>query len=284
MKTKQLKQALFFHLFRVVTIIVAVFLVYLLFTFVQNGIGVINWGFLTDIPRQGMTAGGIFPAIVGTLYITVGTMAIALPIGIAAAIYLVEYARENRIVSAVNTAIINLAGVPSIVFGLFGFGLFVVFFGFGTSILAGILTMSLVVLPIIISASREALLSVPKAFREGSLALGASRWQTIWRNVLPYGVPEMLTGSILALARAAGETAPLILTAAFFFSPTLPRSPFDGTMTLATHIFYVLTQSPNPVLGRPLAYGTALVLLVMVMSLNAVAIIVRTRQRRKRNW
>jgi len=284
MKAKLLKQAVFFNLFRVVTIIVAAFLVYLLFTFVQNGIGVINWTFLTDIPRQGMTAGGIFPAIVGTLYITVGTMAIALPVGIAAAIYLVEYARENRIVGAVNTAIINLAGVPSIVFGLFGFGLFVVFFGFGTSILAGILTMSLVVLPIVITASREALLSVPKGFREGSLALGASRWQTVWRNVLPYGIPEMLTGSILALARAAGETAPIILTAAFFFSPSLPRSPFDGTMTLATHIYYVLTQSPNPNLARPMAYGTAIVLLGIVMSLNAVAIVYRTRQRRKRNW
>ena len=284
MNKKTLKQTIFFNVFRAVTIIVVIFLIYLMWTFVQNGIGVINWTFLTDIPRQGMTAGGIFPAIVGTIYITLGTMAVALPIGIGAAIYLVEYAGQNRIVGLVNTAITNLAGVPSIVFGLFGFGLFVVFFRVGTSIIAGTLTMSLVVLPIIISASREALVSVPKGFREGSLALGATRWQTVWHNTLPYGIPEMLTGSILALARAAGETAPLILTAAFFFSPSLPQSPFDGTMTLATHIYYVLTQSPNPALARPVAYGTALVLIAIVMSLNAVAIVFRTRHRRKRNW
>jgi len=284
MNKKMLKQNLFFNVFRAVTIVIVFFLVYFIWTFVKNGIGAINWTFLTDIPRQGMAAGGIFPAIVGTIYITLGTMAFALPVGIAAAIYLVEYAHESRLVGVVNSAIINLAGGPSIVFGLFGFGLFVVFFRFGTSILAGILTMSLVVLPIIISASREALLSVPKSFREGSLALGATKWQTIRHNILPYGVPEMLTGSILALARAAGETAPIILTAAFFFSPSLPKSPFDGTMTLATHIYYVLTQAPNPTLARPTAYGTALVLLGIVMSLNAVAIVFRTRQRRKRNW
>jgi phosphate transport system permease protein len=284
MNKKILKQHIFFNIFRAVTIVIVFFLIYFIWTFVQNGIGTINWTFLTDIPRQGMTAGGIFPAIVGTIYITLGTMAFALPVGIAAAIYLVEYAHKNRLVGVVNSAIINLAGVPSIVFGLFGFGLFVVFFRLGTSILAGTLTMSLVVLPIIISASREALLSVPKSFREGSFALGATKWQTIRHNILPYGVPEMLTGSILALARAAGETAPIILTAAFFFSPSLPKSPLDGTMTLATHIYYVLTQAPNPTLARPTAYGTALVLLGIVMSLNAVAIVFRTRQRRKRTW
>ena len=284
MKAKMLKQRIYFQIFRTVTALVIFFLIFMIWTFVSNGIGVISWTFLTDIPRQGMTAGGIFPAIVGTIYLTLGTMAFSLPVGIASAIYLVEYAHDNRLVRLVNSAIINLAGVPSIVYGLFGYGLFVVFFRFGTSILAGTLTLSLVVLPIVISASREALLSVPKSFREGSLALGATKWQTIRHNTLPYGISEMLTGAILALARAAGETAPIIMTAAFFFSPSLPKSPFDGTMTLATHVYYLLTQSPNLALARPLAYGTGLVLLALIMALNAVAIVIRTRQRRRRNW
>jgi phosphate transport system permease protein len=252
--------------------------------FVSNGMGVIDWTFLTDIPRMGMTEGGIFPAIVGTLYITLLTMAFALPIGIAAAVYLVEYAGEGRIVGAINSAIINLAGVPSIIYGLFGFGLFVVFLGFGTSILSGALTMSLLVLPIVIASTREALLSVPKSFREGSLALGATKWQTTKHHVLPYALPGMLTGIILAVARAAGETAPIITTAAFFFSPSIPTSPLQGTMALSTHIYYMATQHPNISLVRPITYGTALVLLVMVLSINLVAIIIRTKYRRRRNW
>ena len=284
MNTKALKQKIYFNIFRIVTAIVVAFLIFMIGTFISNGIGVIDWTFLTDIPRAGMTEGGIFPAIVGTLYITLLTMAFALPIGIAAAIYLVEYAGEGRIVGAINSAIINLAGVPSIIYGLFGFGLFVVFLGFGTSILAGALTMSLLVLPIVIASTREALLSVPKSFREGSLALGATKWQTTKQNVLPYALPGMLTGVILAVARAAGETAPIITTAAFFFSPSIPTSPLQGTMALSTHIYYMATQHPNISLVRPLTYGTALVLLAIVLSLNLVAILVRTKYRRRRNW
>jgi phosphate transport system permease protein len=284
MKIKLLRQKIYFGFFRITTAIVVAFLLFMIGTFIYNGLGVINWTFLTDIPRGGMTEGGIFPAIVGTLYLTLITMALALPIGIAAAIYLVEYSKEGRIVGAINSAIINLAGVPSIIYGLFGFGLFVVFLGFGTSILAGALTMSLLVLPIVIASTREALLSVPKSFREGSLALGATKWQTTKNNVLPYALPGMLTGIILAVARAAGETAPIITTAAFFFSPGIPTSPLQGTMALSTHIYYMATQHPNITLVRPITYGTALVLLAMVLSLNLVAIIVRTKYRRKRNW
>jgi phosphate transport system permease protein len=284
MRIKLLRQKIYFGFFRITTAIVVAFLLFMIGTFIYNGLGVINWTFLTDIPRGGMTEGGIFPAIVGTLYLTLITMALALPIGIAAAIYLVEYSKEGRIVGAINSAIINLAGVPSIIYGLFGFGLFVVFLGFGTSILAGALTMSLLVLPIVIASTREALLSVPKSFREGSLALGATKWQTTKNNVLPYALPGMLTGIILAVARAAGETAPILTTASFFFSPGIPTSPLQGTMALSTHIYYMATQHPNITLVRPITYGTALVLLAMVLSLNLVAIIVRTKYRRKRNW
>jgi len=256
----------------------------MIWTFISNGIGAINWTFLTDIPRAGMTAGGILPAIVGTIYLTLGTIAFALPVGVASAIYLAEYAREGRFVRVINSAITNLAGVPSIIHGLFGFGLFVTFLRFGTSILSGSLALFLLVLPIVISASREALLNVPRSFREGALALGATRWQTVRHNVLPYALPGILTGTILAVARAAGETAPIILTATFFFRPTLPSSPLDGTMALASHIYYMATQHPNIVQVRPLVYGTVLTLLGMVLSLNFVAIVIRTRHRRGKKW
>ena len=284
MKSKLLKQKVYFSCFRIVTAVVVGFLLFMIGTFLYKGIGVIDWTFLTDIPRKGMTEGGIFPAIVGTAYLTLTTMAFALPIGIAAAIYLAEYAKEGRIVGAVNTAIVNLAGVPSIIYGLFGFGLFVVFMGFGTSILAGALALSLLVLPIVIAATREALVSIPTSFREGSLALGATKWQTTRHNVLPAALPGILTGVILAVARTAGEAAPIILTAAFFYSPTIPTSLLQGTMTLSTHIYYMATQHPNISLVQPIIYGTALVLLGIVVSLNFVAIIIRTRYRRRRNW
>ena len=284
MKSKLLKQKVYFICFRIITAVVVGFLLFMIGTFIYNGIGVIDWTFLTDIPRKGMTEGGIFPAIVGTAYLTLTTMAFALPIGIAAAIYLAEYAKEGRIVGAINTAIVNLAGVPSIIYGLFGFGLFVVFMGFGTSILAGALALSLLALPIVIAATREALVSVPTSFREGSLALGATKWQTTRHNVLPSALPGILTGVILAVARTAGEAAPIILTAAFFYSPTVPTSLLQGTMTLSTHIYYMATQHPNISLVQPIIYGTALVLLGIVLSLNFVAIIIRTRYRRRRNW
>jgi len=287
MNKKILKQRIYFQIFRVVTASVIIFILLMIGIFITNGASAINWTFLTDKPREGMTQGGIFPAIMGTLYLTLLTIAFALPIGVASAIYLVEYASESRLVQVINSAITNLAGVPSIIHGLFGFGLFVTYLQFGTSILSGALTLFLLVLPIVISAAREALLTVPKSFREGSLALGATKWQTVRENVLPYGLPGILTGAILALARAAGETAPILLTATFFFSagaPAVPTSLLDGTMALSTHIYYMATQHPNPVLVRSLTYGTALVLLLLVLSLNIVAIVIRTRHRRRRNW
>jgi len=284
MNMKLLKERVYFQVFRITTASVVFFLLLMICTFIANGIGVISWTFLTDIPRQGMTAGGIFPAIVGTILLTLGSIAIALPVGVASAIYLAEYAREGRFVRIINSAITNLAGVPSIIYGLFGFGLFVTFLNFGTSILSGSLALFLLTLPIVISASREALLSVPNSFREGALALGATKWQAIRHNVLPHGLPGILTGTILAVARAAGETAPIILTATFFFRPTLPQSMMDGTMALATHIYYMATQHPNISQVRPLVYGTILVLLGIVLSLNFVAIIIRTRHRRRKKW
>jgi phosphate transport system permease protein len=231
-----------------------------------------------------MTAGGVFPAIIGTIYLTLLSLSFALPIGVASAIYLIEYAHEGTFVRILNSAISNLAGIPSIIYGLFGFGLFVTFLNFGTSILSGSVTLFLLILPVVISTSREALLSVPKSFREGSLALGATKLQTIRHNVLPYALPGILTGTILGVARAAGETAPIILTATFFYRPAIASSIFDGTMALATHIYYMATQHPNILVVRPIVYGTILVLLGIVLSLNFIAIIIRLRQRKTKKW
>jgi len=249
---------------------------------IKNGIGAISWEFLTSAPRMGMREGGIFPAIVGTLYLVLGTMIFALPIGILSAIYLTEFAEENMLTRLIKLAIINLAGVPSVVYGLFGLGLFVIFLKFGTSIIAGSLTLAIMILPVIITTSKEALDSVPLAFREVSFALGASRWQTIRHAVLPHALPGILTGTILGIGRAAGETAPILFTAAAFYLPKLPKSIFDQVMALPYHLYVISTQVPNVKLE--IRYGTALVLVSLVLSLNLVAIIVRSHFRRKKKW
>lgn len=249
---------------------------------IKNGIGAISWEFLTSMPRMGMREGGIFPAIIGTLYLVLGTIIFALPIGILSAIYLTEYARENMLTRLIKLAIINLAGVPSVVYGLFGLGLFVIFLKFGASILAGSLTLTIMVLPIIITTSKEALDSVPKSFREVSLALGASRWQTIRYAVLPHALPGILTGTILGIGRAAGETAPILFTVAAFYLPKLPKSIFDQVMALPYHLYVISTQVPNVKLE--IRYGTALVLVALVLSMNLVAIIIRSHFRRKKKW
>ena len=249
---------------------------------IKNGIGAISWEFLTSAPRMGMREGGIFPAIVGTLYLVLGTMIFALPIGILSAIYLTEFAEENMLTRLIKLAIINLAGVPSVVYGLFGLGLFVIFLKFGTSIIAGSLTLAIMILPVIITTSKEALDSVPLAFREVSFALGASRWQTIRHAVLPCALPGILTGTILGIGRAAGETAPILFTAAAFYLPKLPKSIFDQVMALPYHLYVISTQVPNVKLE--IRYGTALVLVSLVLSLNLVAIIVRSHFRRKKKW
>jgi phosphate transport system permease protein len=274
------KIAFFFLLLATLLIVVPVGLVVVII--VQKGWPALTWQFLSDIPRQGMRAGGIFPAIIGTLYLVLGAIIFALPIGLSAAIYLSEYAKDNFLTRMIKLAIVNLAGVPSVVYGLFGLALFVVFFKFGASILSGALTLGIMILPIIITASREALESVPYHFREVSWSLGASRWQTIRHIVLPNAIPGILTGTILGLGRAAGETAPILFTVAAFYLPRLPRSVFDQAMALPYHLYVISTQVPN--VDEKIRYGTALVLLTMVLFMNLVAIIIRYRFRKKKKW
>ncbi len=257
---------------------------YIVAGIVWKGLPSITWAFLTEAPEKSGEAGGIFPATVGTLMLVLGTISVALPLGMASAIYLSEYARQDRFNRTVRLAITTLAGVPSIVFGLFGLGLFVMFCGFGASVLSGSLTLACMVLPTIIVASEESLRAVPQGLREGSLALGAGKWQTIWRNVLPYAVPGMVTGSILAIGRAAGETAPILLTAAAFYLPHLPRSMFDPCMALPYHLYVLATQHPNADKVRPMQYGTALVLLLLVLGVNLGAILLRAHFRKKYRW
>lgn len=249
---------------------------------VQKGLPAINWQFLSDIPRQGMRSGGIFPAIIGTLYLVLGAVIFALPTGLLAAIYLSEYAKDNFFTRVIKLAIVNLAGVPSVVYGLFGLALFVVFCKFGTSILSGALTLGIMILPIIITASREALESVPHSFREVSLSLGISKWQTIRHIILPNAIPGILTGAILGLGRAAGETAPILFTVAAFYLPYLPKSIFEQAMALPYHLYVISTQVPN--VAEKIRYGTALVLLTLVLFMNLVAIIIRYRFRKKKKW
>ena len=247
-----------------------------------QGAPAISAEFITGFPRDGMRAGGILPAIIGTFYLTLGTAVFSVPLGIGAAIYLSEYATENRWTRLIRLAIINLSGIPSVVYGLFGLGLFVIFLQFGTSILAGSLTLSIMTLPVIISTTEEALRAVPQSFRVVSISLGATRWQTIRRIVLPQALPGMLTGVILGLERAAGETAPILFTVAAFFLPRLPHSPLDATMALPYHLFVISTQVP----GMPvkIQYGTALVLLAFVLSMNILATVIRSRARARRQW
>lgn len=265
-----------------VTIIVVVPIVLVIAFIVVNGIQAINWEFITQAPRNGMTEGGIWPAILGTFILMLGTALAALPLGIGAAIYLAEYAGDNWLTRTIHSAIINLAGIPSIVYGLFGLGAFVLFFNFGTSIIAGSLTLAIMTLPIIISTAEEAILSVPQEFRITSLSLGASRWQTVRYQVLPNAMPGIITGVILGLARAAGETAPILFTVAAFYLPQLPRSIFDQTMALPYHLFVISTQVP----GMPLQvqYGTALILLGIVLFFVLIAAVIRSIMRRRREW
>jgi phosphate transport system permease protein len=242
----------------------------------------LSFEFLAASPREGMRAGGILPAIVGTFWLTLGTAAVAVPFGVGGAIYLSEYAPDSRWTRAIRIAIINLAGIPSVVYGLFGLGLFVLFLRFGTSILAGSLTLAIMTLPVIISTTEEALRAVPQSFRAVSISLGGTQWQTVRRIVLPQALPGILTGVILGLERAAGETAPILFTAAAFFLPRLPSSPFDATMALPYHLFVISTQVP----GMPieLQYGTAAVLLLFVLGMNLLATVIRSRARARRQW
>jgi phosphate transport system permease protein len=280
--SRQTTQRIAFTLIVLAAVMVIVPILYIVVIIFVRGAGAISWEFISGFPSDGMKAGGILPAIVGTLLLTIGTALVAVPIGVGAAIYLAEYAQDNALTRAIRIAIINLAGIPSVVYGLFGLGLFVLFLNFGTSILAGSLTLGIMTLPVIISTAEEALRTVPQSFRVVSTSLGATRWQTIRRVVLPQALPGILTGVILGLERAAGETAPILFTVAAFFLPRLPSSIFDQTMALPYHLFVISTQVP----GMPvrIQYGTALVLLVFVLSMNLMATLIRRRYRRRRQW
>jgi phosphate transport system permease protein len=263
------------------TVLVVFVLGVILFDIISKGISVISWEFLTHPPRDGMTKGGIFPALLGTFLVSVITVLFAVPLGMFAAIYLHEYARAGKLTRLIRLSIRNLSGVPSIVYGLFGVVIFVQILNFGTSILSAGLTLGLLTLPWTITACEEALKTVPKSYREGALALGATKWYSIRTNVLPYAIPGMLTGTILGLARAAGETAPILFTGAAFFLPHLPKSIFDQFMALPYHLYILATQHHAITQVRPIAYGTALVLLALVLTLSFTAILVRYRFRKK---
>ena len=279
MKKRNVQQLFGYLFLHFCIIFVTLILVVILFDIISKGAGKISWGFLTEAPRKGMTEGGIFPAIVGTFWVTFITAVFAVPLGMGCAIYLNEYARDNKWTRLIRMSIRNLSGVPSIVYGLFGVALFVEMLHLGTGILSAGMTLGLMTLPLTITASEEALKSVPKSYREGSLALGASKWQSIWTNVLPYAVPGMLTGTILGLARAAGETAPILFTGAAFFLPVLPHSIRDQFMALPYHLYIMSTQHHAIEQVRPIAYATALVLIVLVFMMNLTAIILRSKLR-----
>lgn len=266
----------------VIAAVVVIPIILVILYVVWQGLPMLSWAFLTEPPRNGMTEGGIMPALLGTIILTFGTAIVSFPLSIATAIYLAEYAGDNRLTRWIRMAIVNLAGIPSIVYGLFGLGMFVLFLGFGTSILAGSLTLGIMTMPVVISTAEEAILAVPQQFRTVSLSLGASRWQTIRYQVLPHAMPGIITGIILGLGRAAGETAPILFTVAAFYLPELPRSIFDQTMALPYHLYVIATQVP----GMPLQiqYGVALVLLLIVLSFTLVATLVRTQMRRRREW
>ncbi|MBN1869311.1 MAG: phosphate ABC transporter permease PstA [Candidatus Omnitrophica bacterium] len=280
MKEKQIKQFLGYNVLRLCIIFVILILIVILYDILSKGARQISWQFLTSAPKNGMTEGGIFPAIVGTMFITVITAVFSVPLGMGCAIYLNEYAREGKTTRLIRMAIRNLSGVPSIVYGLFGVALFVEGMKMGTGVLAAGLTLGLMTLPWTVTASEEALKTVPKSFREGSLALGATKWQMIRTNVLPYAIPGMLTGTILGLARAAGETAPILFTGAAFFLPFLPKSFSDQFMALPYHLYIMSTQHHAIEKVRPIAYGTALVLIALVFLMNLSAVILRYHLRK----
>jgi len=275
MTGKQLKQGIAFNLFRLVSLMVVAILFMILGFIMVKGIGVINWEFLSTMPKDGMTGGGIYPAIIGTLCLIAGSMTFAFPVGVLSAIYMNEYLKESFLKKFIRTMTNNLAGIPSIVFGLFGMALFVNKLKFGDSIIAGSLTLGLMVLPVIIRTTEEALKSVDDTLRIGSYALGATRLQTIRRVVLPVAFPNILTGLILSIGRVSGETAPILFTVAAYFLPKLPNGIFDQVMALPYHLYVLTTSGTNVTESRPMAYGTAFVLIMIVLILNLLANLIR---------
>jgi phosphate transport system permease protein len=281
---RQAKERAYFMVFRLCAALVVLTLLTIIAYIVVGGWSVISWDFLTTPPRGANTAGGISTPLIGTLYLMAIVFVFSIPIGILSAVYLVEYQSSGRVRSLWRIIVANLAGVPSIVYGLLGLGLFVYFLNFGYSLAAAGLTLGILVIPIVISASREAIQAVPPSVREASLALGATKWQTVRHHVLPYSAPGILTGVILSLSRAAGETAPILLTGAAFYMASAPDSIFSQFMALPYYIYAVATQTMSGMNGSPMVYGAALVLLALVMGLNIVAIIVRKKYREKYRW
>ncbi|MDR2056887.1 MAG: phosphate ABC transporter permease PstA [Dysgonamonadaceae bacterium] len=272
---KKAKQKIAFIAFRVLSLLVVGILFWILGFIIYNGIGVINWEFLTTAPEDGMTAGGIFPAIVGTCCLIVGSIISAFPIGLLSGIYISEYAGNGRIVKFIRIMTNNLGSIPSIVFGLFGMALFVNTFKFGDSIIAGSFTLGLLILPLIIRTTEEALKAIPFSYRTGSLALGASKLQTIVRMILPMAFPNIMTGLILAIGRVSGETAPILFTVAAYFLPKLPSGIFDQVMALPYHLYVIATSGTDIESSRPIAYGTALVLIIIILLINLLATVLR---------
>jgi phosphate transport system permease protein len=280
MKKRHTEQLIGFMILRACIGLVLLALAIILFDIFKKGAGVINWEFLSAMPQKGMTEGGIFPAIVGTFFVTIITAFLSIPLGMGCAIYLNEYAQNGKITRLIRMSIRNLSGVPSIVYGLFGVVLFVQMLRLDTSILSAGLTLGLMTLPWTITASEEALKNVPQSYRDGSLALGATKWQSIRTNVLPHAIPGILTGTILGLSRAAGETAPILFTGAAFYLPFLPKSFSDQFMALPYHLYIMSTQHHAIEKVRPIAYGTALVLVVLVFCMNFIAIVARYKLRK----
>ena len=270
-RNKRRSQKIAFGIFSLFSFTIVAILFAILGFIVYKGIGVINWEFLTSEPTDGMTAGGIWPAIVGTFYLMIGSALFAFPIGVMSGIYMNEYAPKGKIVRFIRVMTNNLSGIPSIVFGLFGMTLFVNYLGFGDSILAGSLTLGLLCVPLVIRTTEEALKAIPDTFREGSRALGASKLQTIWHVILPIGTPNIITGLILALGRVSGETAPILFTCAAYFLPKIPSSIFDQCMALPYHLYVISTSGTDMEAQLPIAYGTALVLVVIILIVNLIA-------------
>lgn len=277
---RQLSQQVALAFLTIATVIVVVPILLIIVQIIVSGGGAISWEFLTQAPSQAGKAGGIFPAIVGTFYLILGTIIFALPLGVMAGIYLTEYARDNWLTRLINMAILNLAGVPSIVYGLFGLGIFVLALHLGMSLLSASLTLACQALAMTVTTSREAILAVPREYREGSLAVGVTKWQTLRHVVLPQALPGIITGAILAMSRAAGETAPILVVGAAFLLPGLPQSPFDQFMALPYHLYTVAAHVPG--MPRSTMWGVALVLLVVVLSFNVLATIIRLKARRRR--
>lgn len=280
---RKLRQSLYFGFFRACGMVVVLALVVLIGYLVYYGAGTISWEFITEAPRMAMSQGGIMPQIVGTLELMALVLVIAIPVGVLSAVYLVEYQRNRFMKGVWRIVVHNLAGVPSVVYGLLGLGLFVIALGMGASLIAASLTLSILVLPIVIAATREALMAVPMSLREASVALGATKWQTVRHHVLPYAMPGILTGVILSLSRAAGETAPIILVGAAYYLPDLPSSLLSQFQALPYHIYALATQTRVSLTGGSL-YGSALVLLLLVVGMNLAAIVLRNRYRKKYRW